>query len=110
MENHVAFVHEEKKIVACTVCKMKFKKLNVLNKHIASDHLSEDSQDFFENDTDDFLDDTEEQFDVEYDMSDDTFENDSYSFSEDQEMSWEEYLDLKPDRHGKIDRGYLVKY
>ena len=43
---------------------MKFKKLTFLNKHIESEHLSENSQGVFENpddlfdDTDDFFDDT----------------------------------------------------
>ena len=71
MENHVAFVHEEKKSVGCQVCRMKFKKLAVLNKHIESEHLSENSQDFFENpddlfdDTDDLFDDTEELYELD---------------------------------------------
>jgi hypothetical protein len=71
LENHVAFVHEEKKSVGCQVCRMKFKKLAVLNKHIESEHLSENSQDFFENpddlfdDTDDLFDDTEELYELD---------------------------------------------
>ena len=71
LENHVAFVHEEKKSVGCQICRMKFKKLTVLNKHIESEHLSENSQGVFENpddlfdDTDDFFDDTEELYEFD---------------------------------------------
>ena len=62
LENHVAFVHEEKKSVGCQICRMKFKKLTVLNKHIESEHLSENSQGVFEN-PDDLFDDTDDLFD-----------------------------------------------
>ena len=62
MENHVAFVHEEKKSVGCQICRMKFKKLTVLNKHIESEHLSENSQGVFEN-PDDLFDDTDDLYD-----------------------------------------------
>ena len=41
---------------------MKFKKLTVLNKHIESEHLSENSQGVFEN-PDDLFDDTDDFFD-----------------------------------------------
>ena len=50
---------------------MKFKKLTLLNKHIESEHLSENSQGVFENpddlfdDTDDFFDDTEELYELD---------------------------------------------
>ena len=114
MENHVAFVHEEKKSVGCQICRMKFKKLTVLNKHIESEHLSENSQGVFENpddlfdDTDDFFDDTEELYELD-DRSEDEDDITTFSFNEDH-GNWGEYLDLKPViADGKTNRGYWVR-